>query len=118
MVDIVLECTGHLHRTKDKVQIHLENGAAPCWFSSALERARTRPSSTAVNPGTLTASDLIVSNASCTTNCLARVAHVIHDAIGLSEAFMTTIHSYTGDQPTLDTMHKESLTRHAPRRSA
>jgi glyceraldehyde 3-phosphate dehydrogenase len=55
----------------------------------------------------LTKDDLVVSNASCTTNCLAPVAHVLNDAIGIDKGFMTTIHSYTGDQPTLDTMHKD-----------
>jgi len=60
-----------------------------------------------VNHKTLTAGDIIVSNASCTTNCLAPVAQVLNDAIGITKGFMTTIHSYTGDQPTLDTMHKD-----------
>jgi glyceraldehyde 3-phosphate dehydrogenase len=60
-----------------------------------------------VNHGQLTASDIVVSNASCTTNCLAPVAKVLNDAIGIEKGFMTTIHSYTGDQPTLDTMHKD-----------
>jgi len=60
-----------------------------------------------VNHGTLTKDDIIVSNASCTTNCLSPVAFAIHNAIGISRGFMTTIHSYTGDQPTLDTMHKD-----------
>ncbi len=60
-----------------------------------------------MNHEVLTADDLIVSNASCTTNCLAPVAHVLDDAIGIERGFMTTIHSYTGDQPTLDTMHSD-----------
>ena len=60
-----------------------------------------------MNHETLSASDVIVSNASCTTNCLSPVAKVLNDAIGIKRGFMTTIHSYTGDQPTLDTMHKD-----------
>ena len=60
-----------------------------------------------VNHGRLTRDHLVVSNASCTTNCLAPVAKVMHEAIGIDHGFMTTIHSYTGDQPTLDTMHKD-----------
>jgi glyceraldehyde 3-phosphate dehydrogenase len=59
-----------------------------------------------VNDGTLTKDDIVVSNASCTTNCLSPVAKVLNDAIGIKRGFMTTVHSYTGDQPTLDTMHK------------
>jgi glyceraldehyde 3-phosphate dehydrogenase len=60
-----------------------------------------------VNHGALTKDDVVVSNASCTTNCLAPVAYVLNKAIGIEKGFMTTIHSYTGDQPTLDTMHKD-----------
>jgi glyceraldehyde 3-phosphate dehydrogenase len=60
-----------------------------------------------VNHDTLTRDDVVVSNASCTTNCLAPVAKVLHDAVGIEKGMMTTIHSYTGDQPTLDTMHKD-----------
>jgi glyceraldehyde 3-phosphate dehydrogenase len=60
-----------------------------------------------VNDEALEAEDLIVSNASCTTNCLAPVAYVLHEAVGIERGFMTTIHSYTGDQPTLDTLHKD-----------
>ncbi len=60
-----------------------------------------------MNHDTLTKDDLVVSNASCTTNCLSPVAKVLNDTIGIDRGFMTTIHSYTGDQPTLDTMHKD-----------
>jgi glyceraldehyde 3-phosphate dehydrogenase len=67
-----------------------------------------------VNHDKLTKDHKIVSNASCTTNCLAPVAKVLNDAVGIDKGFMTTIHSYTGDQPTLDTMHKD-LYRAAPR---
>src|SRR6202007_63548 len=61
----------------------------------------------AINPDKLTKDHLVISNASCTTNCLAPVAKVLNDAVGIDKGFMTTIHSYTGDQPTLDTMHKD-----------
>ncbi|MEM8804165.1 MAG: type I glyceraldehyde-3-phosphate dehydrogenase, partial [Pseudomonadota bacterium] len=60
-----------------------------------------------VNHGTITADDMVISNASCTTNCLAPVAKVLNDTVGIKRGFMTTIHSYTGDQPTLDTLHKD-----------
>ena len=60
-----------------------------------------------MNDKALTRDDLVISNASCTTNCLAPVAYVLHNAIGIDKGFMTTIHSYTGDQPTLDTLHKD-----------
>jgi glyceraldehyde 3-phosphate dehydrogenase len=104
-VDIVLECTG-IFTDKEKAQVHLENGASRV-LVSAPSKGADKTIVYGVNHGTLTADDLIVSNASCTTNCLAPVAHVLHDAIGLTRGFMTTIHSYTGDQPTLDTMHKD-----------
>jgi glyceraldehyde 3-phosphate dehydrogenase len=104
-VDIVLECTG-IFTDKDKAKVHLENGASRV-LVSAPSKGADKTIVYGVNHGTLTAEDLIVSNASCTTNCLAPVAHVLHEAIGLKRGFMTTIHSYTGDQPTLDTMHKD-----------
>ena len=104
-VDIVLECTG-IFTDKDKAQIHLENGASRV-LVSAPSKGADKTIVYGVNHKTLTAGDLIVSNASCTTNCLAPVAHVLHNSIGITRGFMTTIHSYTGDQPTLDTMHKD-----------
>jgi glyceraldehyde 3-phosphate dehydrogenase len=104
-VDIVLECTG-IFTDKDKAQVHLENGASRV-LVSAPSKGADKTIVYGVNHKTLTAGDLIVSNASCTTNCLAPVAHVLHNSIGITRGFMTTIHSYTGDQPTLDTMHKD-----------
>lgn len=104
-VDIVLECTG-IFTDKEKAQIHLENGASRV-LVSAPSKGADKTIVYGVNHKTLTASDLIVSNASCTTNCLSPVAHVLHNSIGIERGFMTTIHSYTGDQPTLDTMHKD-----------
>jgi len=104
-IDIVLECTG-IFTDKDKAKIHLENGASRV-LVSAPSAAADKTIVYGVNDHTLTRDDLIVSNASCTTNCLAPVAQVLNDAIGITRGFMTTIHSYTGDQPTLDTMHKD-----------
>jgi len=104
-VDIVLECTG-IFTDRDKAAIHLENGASRV-LVSAPSNGADKTIVFGVNDKTLTKDDLIVSNASCTTNCLAPVAQVLHDSIGIVKGFMTTIHSYTGDQPTLDTMHKD-----------
>ena len=104
-VDIVLECTG-IFTDKDKAIVHLENGASRV-LVSAPSAGADKTIVYGVNHDTLTAADLIVSNASCTTNCLSPVAQVLHRAVGISRGFMTTIHSYTGDQPTLDTMHKD-----------
>ena len=104
-VDIALECTG-IFTDREKAAFHLENGSKRVLVSA--------PSSGAdntivygVNHNTLTADQLVVSNASCTTNCLSPVAKVLNDKVGIVKGFMTTIHSYTGDQPTLDTMHKD-----------
>ena len=104
-VDIVLECTG-IFTDKAKAAIHLENGASRV-LVSAPSNGADRTIVYGVNHDTLTKDDLIVSNASCTTNCLSPVAFAINNAIGIKRGFMTTIHSYTGDQPTLDTMHKD-----------
>ncbi|MEY3005598.1 MAG: hypothetical protein RLZZ491_2774 [Pseudomonadota bacterium] len=104
-VDIVLECTG-LFTDRDKAAIHLENGAKRV-LVSAPSKGADKTIVYGVNHATLTGDDRIVSNASCTTNCLAPVAHVLHKTIGIRRGFMTTIHSYTGDQPTLDTMHAD-----------
>jgi len=104
-VDIVLECTG-IFTDKDKAKIHLENGASRV-LVSAPSNGSDKTIVFGVNHDTLTKDDLIVSNASCTTNCLSPVAQVLNNAIGIKRGFMTTIHSYTGDQPTLDTMHKD-----------
>jgi glyceraldehyde 3-phosphate dehydrogenase len=104
-IDIVLECTG-IFTDKDKAVVHLENGASRVLVSAPSQGA-DKTIVYGVNHDTLTAADLIVSNASCTTNCLSPVAQVLHQTVGISRGFMTTIHSYTGDQPTLDTMHKD-----------
>jgi glyceraldehyde 3-phosphate dehydrogenase len=104
-VDVVLECTG-IFTSKEKCLAHLENGAKRVLISAPGDGA-DKTIVYGVNHNTLTKDDLVVSNASCTTNCLSPVAKVLNDAIGISKGFMTTIHSYTGDQPTLDTMHKD-----------
>jgi glyceraldehyde 3-phosphate dehydrogenase len=104
-VDIALECTG-LFTTRDKAKAHLDAGAKRVLVSAPCTDA-DKTIVFGVNHDTLTADDLIVSNASCTTNCLAPVAKVLHDLAGIERGYMTTIHSYTGDQPTLDTMHSD-----------
>jgi glyceraldehyde 3-phosphate dehydrogenase len=104
-VDIALECTG-LFTARDKAAAHLQNGSKRVLISAPGADA-DKTIVYGVNHQVLTAEDRIVSNASCTTNCLAPVAKVVHETVGLTRGFMTTIHSYTGDQPTLDTMHKD-----------
>ncbi|KGB81709.1 glyceraldehyde-3-phosphate dehydrogenase [Rhodovulum sp. NI22] len=104
-VDVALECTG-LFTAREKAALHLENGSSRVLISAPGADA-DKTIVYGVNHGTLGAADTVVSNASCTTNCLAPVAKVLNDAIGIKRGFMTTIHSYTGDQPTLDTMHKD-----------
>ncbi|OYW93209.1 MAG: erythrose-4-phosphate dehydrogenase, partial [Caulobacterales bacterium 32-67-6] len=104
-VDIALECTG-LFTTKEKAAAHLEAGAKRVLVSAPCDNA-DKTIVFGVNHEVLTKDDLIVSNASCTTNCLAPIAKVIHELCGIERGYMTTIHAYTGDQPTLDTMHKD-----------
>ncbi|MGB1163834.1 MAG: type I glyceraldehyde-3-phosphate dehydrogenase [Paracoccaceae bacterium] len=104
-VDIVLECTGFFTERATAAQ-HLENGAARVIVSAPCKDA-DKTIVYGVNHSALNDQDIVISNASCTTNCLAPVAQVLNDSIGLKRGFMTTIHSYTGDQPTLDTMHKD-----------
>ncbi|HEX8076768.1 MAG TPA: type I glyceraldehyde-3-phosphate dehydrogenase [Chthoniobacterales bacterium] len=104
-VDIALECTG-IFTARDKAAAHLEAGAKRVLVSAPADNADLTVVY-GVNHEKLTTNHKVVSNASCTTNCLAPVAKVLHDAVGIDKGFMTTIHSYTGDQPTLDTMHKD-----------
>jgi len=104
-VDIALECTG-LFASKEKAAAHLKAGARRVLVSAPADQADLTVVY-GVNHEKLTKEHLVVSNGSCTTNCLAPVAKVLNDAIGIETGFMTTIHSYTGDQPTLDTMHKD-----------
>jgi glyceraldehyde 3-phosphate dehydrogenase len=104
-VDIALECTG-IFTAREKAALHLEAGAKRVLISAPGENSDLTVVY-GVNHDKLTADHVIVSNASCTTNCLVPVVKVLHDAIGIERGMMTTIHSYTGDQPTLDTMHKD-----------
>jgi glyceraldehyde 3-phosphate dehydrogenase len=104
-VDIALECTG-IFTSKDKAKAHLDAGAKRVLVSAPCDDADLTVVY-GVNHDKLSKDHLVVSNASCTTNCLSPVAKVLNDAVGIEHGFMTTIHSYTGDQPTLDTMHKD-----------
>ena len=104
-VDIAFECTG-IFASKDKASAHLTAGAKRVLVSAPADNA-DKTIVYGVNHDTLTAEDVVVSNASCTTNCLAPIAKVLHDLVGIERGYMTTIHAYTGDQPTLDTMHKD-----------
>src|SRR5579863_1001267 len=104
-VDIALECTG-IFTARDKAAAHLSAGAKRVIVSAPADGADLTVVY-GVNHDKLTKDHLVISNASCTTNCLAPVAKVLNDAIGIDHGFMTTIHSYTGDQPTLDTLHKD-----------
>jgi glyceraldehyde 3-phosphate dehydrogenase len=104
-IDIALECTG-IFTAKDKASAHLAAGAKRVIVSAPSDGADL----TVVygcNHDKITKDHMVISNASCTTNCLAPVAMVLNNAIGIEKGFMTTIHAYTGDQPTLDTMHKD-----------
>src|SRR5712664_172040 len=104
-VDIALECTG-IFASKDKAGAHLAAGAKRVLVSAPCDGADLTVVY-GVNHDKLSRDHLIVSNASCTTNCLAPIAKVLNDTVGITHGFMTTIHAYTGDQPTLDTMHKD-----------
>jgi glyceraldehyde 3-phosphate dehydrogenase len=104
-VEIALECTG-IFTAKDKASAHLTAGAKRVLVSAPAENADATIVY-GVNHDKLTKDHLIVSNGSCTTNCLAPVAKVLNDTVGIETGFMTTIHAYTGDQPTLDTLHKD-----------
>jgi len=104
-VDIAMECTG-IFTARDKAAALLTAGAKRVIVSAPSDGADLTVVY-GVNHDKLTKEHLVISNASCTTNCLAPVAKVLNDAIGIDHGFMTTIHSYTGDQPTLDTLHKD-----------
>jgi glyceraldehyde 3-phosphate dehydrogenase len=104
-VDIAMECTG-LFTAKEKASAHLSAGAKRVLVSAPADGADATIVF-GVNHDTLTKDHKVVSNGSCTTNCLAPVAKVLNDTVGIETGFMTTIHAYTGDQPTLDTLHKD-----------
>ncbi len=104
-VDVVLECTGNFN-SGPQSQIHLERGARKVLISAPAKEV-DRTVVYGVNHRDMVDTDRLVSNGSCTTNCLAPLAKVLNDAIGIERGIMTTIHSYTGDQPTLDRRHKD-----------
>src|SRR6185437_1812593 len=104
-VDIAMECTG-IFTAKDKASAHLTAGAKRVLVSAPADGADLTVVY-GVNHDKLTKDHKVVSNGSCTTNCLAPVAKILNDVVGIETGFMTTIHAYTGDQPTLDTMHKD-----------
>jgi glyceraldehyde 3-phosphate dehydrogenase len=104
-VDVALECTG-IFTSKEKASAHLKAGAKAVLISAPADGVDMTVVY-GVNHDKLAKTHQVVSNASCTTNCLAPVAKVLNDAVGIEKGFMTTIHSYTGDQPTLDTLHKD-----------
>jgi len=104
-VDIVLECTG-IFTSKEKASAHLTAGARKVIVSAPAEGA-DKTIVYGINHAALGKDDIVISNGSCTTNCLAPMALVMNELVGIEKGMMTTIHSYTGDQPTLDTMHKD-----------
>jgi glyceraldehyde 3-phosphate dehydrogenase len=108
-VDIVLECTG-IFTARDAAAKHLAAGAKRVLISAPGTNA-DKTIVYGVNHDSLTKDDLIVSNGSCTTNALAPLAKVLNDAFGIEKGFMTTVHAYTGDQPTLDTIHRKDYNR-------
>ena len=104
-VDVVLECTG-IFSARDKAAVHLEAGASKV-LVSAPSAGADATIVYGVNNGALTKEHKVVSNASCTTNCLAPPVSVLSKSIGVERGYMTTIHAYTGDQPVLDTLHSD-----------
>ena len=104
-IDVALECTG-LFTSKEKASMHLKAGAKKVLVSAPCTNA-DKTIVYGVNDGEITRDDVVVSNASCTTNCLAPVAKVLHEKFGIVHGYMTTIHSYTGDQSVLDTFHPD-----------
>ena len=105
-VDIVLECTG-LFRTRDKASAHLEAGAGKVVVSAPAGTDTDATVVYGVNHHILDASHRVISNASCTTNCLAPIAKVLHESVGIEQGLMTTIHAYTNDQVLSDVFHKD-----------
>ena len=99
-VDVLLECSGKF-KSRDSAQLHIDQGARKVLISSPGKNM-DKTIVYGVNHSEITSKDTIISNASCTTNCLAPIAKVLNDTVGIDNGIMTTIHSYTGDQPTLD----------------
>lgn len=104
-VDVVLECTGNFN-DGEKAKVHLERGAKKVLISAPAKNVE-KTIVYGVNDELMTADDTMISNGSCTTNCLAPLVKVLNDSIGVERGIMTTIHSYTGDQPTLDRRHSD-----------
>src|ERR1700724_1183267 len=104
-IDIALECTG-IFTSKEKAKAHLDAGAKRVLISAPADNADLTVVY-GVNHDKLNPGHLVVSNASCTTNCLAPLAKVMHDAVGIEKGFMTTVHAYTNDQPSHDQFHKD-----------
>jgi len=104
-IDVAMECTG-IFTKREKAAMHLTAGAKKVLISAPGENA-DKTIVYGVNHNSLTADDKIVSNASCTTNCLSPVAKVLNDLVGIERGYMTTVHAYTGDQPVLDTLHSD-----------
>ncbi|MEO8758218.1 MAG: type I glyceraldehyde-3-phosphate dehydrogenase [Devosia sp.] len=104
-VEIVLECTG-IFTSKEKASAHLKAGAKKVIVSAPAEGADFTVVY-GINHDKLSKEHIVISNGSCTTNCLAPMALIMNELVGIEKGMMTTIHSYTGDQPTLDTMHKD-----------
>ena len=104
-VDIALECTG-IFTSKEKASAHLKAGAKKVVISAPGDGA-DKTIVFGINHQSLTKDDVVISNGSCTTNCLAPMAMIMNELVGIEKGMMTTVHSYTGDQPTLDTMHKD-----------
>ena len=104
-VDVALECTGFFTK-KETAKAHLDAGAKRVLVSAPADGA-DKTIVYGVNHESLTPADLVVSNGSCTTNCLAPVCKVLLDSVGIERGYMTTVHAYTGDQPTLDTLHHD-----------
>ncbi|MGB0960039.1 MAG: type I glyceraldehyde-3-phosphate dehydrogenase [Halocynthiibacter sp.] len=104
-VDVLLECTGNFNDGV-KAAVHLEQGAPKILFSAPASNV-DKTIVVGVNDSELEAGHKLVSNGSCTTNCLAPIAKVLNDTVGIESGIMTTIHAYTGDQPTLDRRHKD-----------
>ena len=108
-VDIVMECTG-IFTARDAAAKHLAAGARRVLISAPGNNA-DKTIVYGVNDKTLTKDDLVVSNGSCTTNALAPIAKILHDTFGIVNGFLTTVHAYTGNQPTLDTIHRKDYNR-------
>ncbi len=105
-VDVVMECTGAF-RSKDKAAPHIAAGAKKVIISAPAKGEIDATIVFGVNEGSLTSADTVISNASCTTNCLAPMAKVLNDAIGINSGLMTTIHAYTNDQVLTDVYHSD-----------